>query len=447
MHIKKHIVLFFILLISISISAQEAWSLDDCVSYALEHNLLLKDYKYNKDSGKETYRQSVRNLLPSLSGSSDYSISYGRSTDPNTNVKVDSDFFSNNYSLNASMDIFQGFQKINSIKASKYLYRATIEDVQQQKYLLAFRVMSAYYDIKFYEGLVNNSIEQAEISQVNYDLVKKQIELGLKAGADLYEAEAALLGDQLLVTQNSNLLAGGKLILLQEMNLQDITDITLIEDMDMVAAEEKSMDLDSVYSAAKGFIPLLKAEQFRAKAAKKGLAVARGMLSPSLSIFSGYGTGYFETTVDSLGLLVPFNNQIKDNKSRYIGASLTIPISNRWSGRSRIKQQKINLERANNAVAIQEQELFKLIQQLVQEHNALKTEVAQSTKKMKSQELAFTIAQKKYDRGLINALELFQAKNLFGGSQNENLQVRLRLKINEKTLDFYGGLPVFNIVR
>lgn len=447
MHIKKHIVLFFILLISISISAQEAWSLDDCVSYALEHNLLLKDFKYNKDSGKETYRQSVRNLLPSVSGSSDYSISYGRSTDPNTNDIVDSDFFSNNYSLNASMDIFQGFQKINSIKASKFLYRATIEDVQQQKYLLAFRVMSAYYDIKFYEGLVGNSVEQAEISQANYDLVKKQIELGLKAGADLYEAEAALLGDQLLVTQNSNLLAGGKLILLQEMNLQNITDITLIEDMDMVVEEEKSMDLDSVYSAAKGFIPLLKAEQFRAKAAKKELAVARGMLSPSLSIYTGYGTGYYETTVDSLGLLVPFNNQIKNNKSRYIGASLTIPISNRWSGRSRVKQQKINLERANNAVAIQEQELFKLIQQLVQENNALKTEVEQSTKKMKSQELAFTIAQKKYDRGLINALELFQAKNLFGGSQNENLQVRLRLKVNEKTLDFYGGLPVFNIAR
>ena len=32
-------------------------------------------------------------------------------------------------------------------------------------------------------------------------------------------------------------------------------------------------------------------------------------------------------------------------------------------------------------------------------------------------------------------------------SQNENLQVRLRLKVNESTLDFYKGLPVFNIER
>lgn len=445
MHLKKPILLFLFLLISIRVSSQETWSLDDCVAFAIEHNLLLKDVTYIKDSGKETYRQSVRNMLPSLNGSTDYRIRYGRSTDPNTNDIVNSDFFSNSYSLNASMDIFQGFQKLNSIKASKYLYRAAMEDVQQQKYLLAFSVMSAYYDIKFYEGLVNNSIEQAEISQTNFDLVKRQIELGLKAGADLYEAEAVLLGDQLLVTQNKNLLAAGKLILLQEMNLENTSDIVLLDDMGLVEKEEKNIDMDSVYNAAQGFIPLLKAQEFRAKAAKKEVAVARGLLSPSLSIFAGYGTGYYETTVDSLGLIVPFNNQIKDNASRYIGASLSVPIFNRWSGRSRVKQRKINLERANNAVDIQKQELFKLIQQLVQEHNALQTEVKQSTKQMESQELAFAIAQKKYDRGLINPLELFQAKNLYGTSQNENLQSRLRLKVNEKTLDFYGGLPIFNI--
>ena len=54
-------------------------------------------------------------------------------------------------------------------------------------------------------------------------------------------------------------------------------------------------------------------------------------------------------------------------------------------------------------------------------------------------------AQKKYEKGLINALELFTAKNLFANAQNENLQVRLRTEINNSTLDFYRGLPVFNI--
>jgi outer membrane protein TolC len=439
------ILIAFLLTALTHLAAQTTWSLDDCVSYALEHNLQLKDFKYVKDSDRESFRQSIRDVLPNISGESSYIINYGRSTDPFTNDIVNSEFFNNNYSLNASMDLFQGFQKLNAIRASKFLFQAAMEDVQQQKYLLAFRVMSAYFDIKFYEGLLNNSIDQSKISERNYTLVKKQIQLGLKAGSDLYEAEATLLGDKLLVTQNENLLAATKLALLQEMNLADVTDIVLQDDIAFVESRKQAIDIDSVYRTARNFIPVIKSKELRAKAAKKELAVARGRLYPAISIFSGYSTGYYETTIDTLGFVIPFKNQFNDNASRYIGASISIPISYGWSGRSRVKQQKISLARAQNNVALQEQELFKIIQQLVQQNNALQVETDQSNKKLEAQALAFEIAQKKYEKGLINSLELFQAKNLYGTAQNENLQVRIRLQVNQKTLDFYGGLPVFNI--
>ena len=100
---------------------------------------------------------------------------------------------------------------------------------------------------------------------------------------------------------------------------------------------------------------------------------------------------------------------------------------------------------AENNLDIQEQTLFQLVQQLVQTNTALVAEYEQSNKRVESQGLAFQIAQKRYEKGLINALELFQAKNLYGTAQNENLQVRLRLKVNESTIDFYKGLPIFNI--
>tara|TARA_R110000868_G_scaffold848_4_gene6405 strand:- start:1016 stop:1384 length:369 start_codon:yes stop_codon:yes gene_type:complete len=102
-----------------SIIAQQTWTLDECVTYALEHNLQLNDFEYTNQGNRETYRQSVRNLLPSVNASSSYLISYGRAEDPNTGTFVNQDFYSNNYSLESSIDLFQGFQKINSIKASK----------------------------------------------------------------------------------------------------------------------------------------------------------------------------------------------------------------------------------------------------------------------------------------------------------------------------------------
>ena len=94
---------------------------------------------------------------------------------------------------------------------------------------------------------------------------------------------------------------------------------------------------------------------------------------------------------------------------------------------------------------IQHQVVFQTIRQLVQEYRSLEIQREQSSQKVKAQELAFTIAQKRYEKGLINALELFTAKNLFASAQNENLQVSLRSEINRSTLNFYKGLPVFNI--
>ncbi|MDC6388225.1 TolC family protein [Maribacter sp. PR1] len=444
---KFKIALFVLLMIGVNVWAQEKWSLDECVSYALENNLQLNDFKYTNQSNKETYAQSIRNLLPSINASSDYFINSGRAEDPNTGTFVTQDFFRNNYSLESSIDLFQGFQKINSIKASKFLYKATKEEVLQQKFLLAFRVMQAFYDIQFFQGLVTISQEQLAVSKSNYELVNKQIELGLKAGADLYEAESLLLTDELNLTQSKNQLAAAKLALIQEMNLEGTSQINIQEQLTDIGNDigGEEIQSDSIYTFARDFLPLIKAQELRAKAAKKQVAVSRGRLYPSLTLFAGVGTGYFETRTDSLGSTLPFRDQFRDNTNQYIGVSLNVPISNGWSARSRIKQSKIEKLRAENNLKTQEQVLFQTIQQLVQDHNSLLVELEQSDQKVKAQNLAFNIAQKRYEKGLINALELFTAKNLFASAQNENLQVRLRSEINKSTIDFYKGLPVFNI--
>jgi outer membrane protein TolC len=427
--------------------AQETWTLDECVTFALENNLQLNDFEYNNQANRETYRQSIRNLLPTANAFSNYTINFGRAEDPNTGTFVTQDFFSNSYSLESAIDLFQGFQKINSIKASKFLYEATQEEVLQQKFLLAFRVMQAFYDIQFFEGLISISKEQLTVSQSNFDLVEKQIALGLKAGADLYEAESLLLTDKLNVTQSKNQLAAAKLALIQEMNLENTSAIEIQQNLDEVADNftPEEIKSDSIYSMARDFLPLLKAQELRTKAAKKQVAISRGRLYPSLSLFAGVGTGYFETRRDTLGNTLPFREQFRDNTSQYIGVNLRVPISNGWSARSRVKQSKIERLRAENNLKTQEQILFQAIQQLVQDYNSLLVELVQSNQKVEAQNLAFTIAQKRYEKGLINALELFTAKNLFASAQNENLQVRLRSEINKSTLDFYRGLPVFAI--
>ena len=447
MYKKQSFIVCLFLSFSFSLVAQKNWSLDACIDYAMTHNLRLNNYGFAAAANKESYRQSVRELLPSIQGISDYNINYGRSTDPNSNDITNTDFFTNTYSINASIAIFNGFQKLNTIRATQFLHKAAQEDLVQQKYLLAFRVMSAYYDIQFYKGLLANSKEQSLISKTNYELVKKQIELGLKAAADLYEAESLVLTDDLFITQNKNALETAYLVLMREMNYTETTTINLTpflvpED----ALINTAVQQDTVYKTALGFVPMIKAQQFRLDAAKKDLARARGNLSPSLSLSAGYGTGFFETNIDAATEeTIPFRTQIKDNTSSYVGATLRIPISDKWSRRSFIKQKKIALSKANNQLAVQSQELFNIIQKLVQDHRSIGHELRQSYKKMETQEVAFTIAQKRYEKGMINTLELTQAKTLYATAQNENLQLRLREIVNKSTLDFYRGISDINI--
>ena len=427
--------------------SQTNWTLDACIDYALKHNLKLNDLHYNTSSNKESYRQSYRELLPTVDAGTSYFIQYGRSIDPNNNAIISTDFFSNTYSLNASLDIFQGFQKLNKIAASKFLYKATQETASQEKYLLAFRIMSAFYDVQFFEGLIEISEKQVEISLSNYNLVTKQIELGLKAGADKYEAESVLIGDKLIVTQNENKLKAAKLKLVQEMNLENTLDISINTSDANFVLEKKAqpIDADSVYNTALSFMPSIKAQEFRVKAAKKDVNVARGNLYPTLTFLAGYRTGYFETNVDGAGNVIPFKTQFSDNANQFIGLSLRIPISDKWRSRSEIKQQKIILLQTANNLDIQKQELNKLIQELVQSYEATKVEYEQTKKNEAFRSLSFDISQKRYSKGLISLLDLYQSKNRYAKAQNENLQVKLKLEVQKKTIDFYMGLPVFNI--
>jgi outer membrane protein TolC len=447
MNIKIKITLFFFLAIALKSVAQTSWTLEECIDHALEHNLLLKDFQYTNDANKEDYKQSIRNLLPVLNAGSNYQVNSGRAEDPNTGTFVVQDFFSNNYSIQSNIDLFQGFQKLNSIKASKFLYQAAKEERTQQRYLLAFRVMQAFNNIRFFEGLVAIATEQVNVSKTNFKLVEKQIELGLMAGADRYEAKSSLLSDELNLTQSRNQLAAAKLALIQEMNLENTSDIEIVADLEISDGDTVSseMESDTIYAKAREFLPLIKAQELRAQAAKKQVGVARGRLYPSLSLFAGMGTGYFETFRDSLGNTLPFREQFRDNFSRFYGLSLNVPISNGWSARSRVKQAKIERLRQENNLEVQEQVLFQTIQELVQEHNALLVEKGQSDQNVEAQRMAFTVAQKRFENGMINGIELLTAKNLFASAQNENLQVTLRSAINKSTLDFYRGLPVFNI--
>lgn len=435
--------LLFILTGQSDLIAQQKWTIEECIAYGIEKNLSLKSLNYEQASRSENYRQSIRDLLPQVNAGADYGINYGRSVNPNTNDIINTEFSSNNYSIDASMNLFNGFQNQNRIKAAQLLKKAAQKDADQEVYMLSLRIMDAYYQVVFLTKSVALAEEQFDIANNNFALVQKQIDLGLKAGAELYEAKAILATDELSLKQQENALKLASLKLKQEMNYEG-EELELEEsDLSIQQPEMNQFELNSLYQESQQSFPLLQAQQLRVQAADKQLKVARSVYSPSLTAFASYGSGYFETNMNTeSGSVIPFRQQLRDNAFTFVGLSLNIPISSGWSNRSTVQLQKIELLRAKNQQKIAEQEVFQSIERLIEERNLLITTQEQINLQVETRAKVLEIAQKRYQKGMVNAIELSQAKVGYASAQNDALQIEMKILMNHSTLQLYKGVAL-----
>jgi outer membrane protein len=443
---RREIVFILLLLINSVLFAQEKWSLEDCIDYALKNNLDIESRRIASETNKEMLAQSKRNRLPYIDAGTNYNINFGKSVDPNTNDVTYNSFASNSYSLSGSVPLFEGFIRKNQIGYNRFVYLAGLAKEETQKIEIAFAVMNAFHNSLYYKGLLGIVKEQKELSELNLEKVIKETEVGISAKTDILEIEARLADEELLVIRTTNNLDASLLELkramnypvAQELKLQDLNDINYVSS----AVFENA---DSVYSMAVKHLPGVEAKQQELKAVEKNLAIARGQLSPSVALFGGYYTGFYETRTDEQGNPISFREQFSNNASQSVGINLSIPIFTRWRSRSEIKLGKLDLEAKKVELQNYKNQLYYEIESYCQDLSATSAEYLQAKKQTESNELAFEVAQKKKEQGLTNILDFYTSKNLLSNAQGELLRTKLQYIIKRKTIDFYMGKPVFGI--
>ncbi|GAA4958114.1 TolC family protein [Algibacter aquimarinus] len=439
----KNTFLIFVTYIAFSLNgnAQKLWTLEECIVYACENNLDQKTKIYNSEIDKESFQQSKRDFLPDFNAVSNLNRRFGRYVDPNNNEVINTATSSNTYGVTSSLNLFNNFKKWHQRSQKKLLYHASLEAVLQAKYNLSFDVMNAFYLVKFREDLLQITKEKLEISNLNYELVTSKIELGLLAKSNLYDIESELGTNKLEIAQAQNALNEATLNLIQIMNFNG-TSIKLKPDLVALKSLD-SLTLETVFSKAIAFLPSIKQQELQVNASEKNLAIRRSDFYPSLALNAAYRTGYFETSIDENGLITPFLDQLSNNAAKSIGLSLRIPITNKWSKHSNVKIAKINILKEKNILEQKKQELYKEIQKTIQKNTALLAEKEENESNLKSKELAFNFAQKKFNKGLATIYELEVAKNNLAQAKIERTRINLQLQYQKKAIDFYCGIAVF----
>lgn len=461
----------FLVLISIGlfVEAQQEWTLEQCIQYAIEHNIQIKQQELQVELSQKYYQQSKAAFLPDLNASANNVFNYGQTIDPYTNSFASDWVRSNNFYISSNITLFNGFQLLNSLKQKAFEKKAAEFYTEKLENDVSLDIATAYLQILYNLEMLRNAESQMNISSLQLERSQKLAQVGTITQGDLLQIEAQLATDELQKVNAANNLDLSYLYLTQLMELDSNKGFTISEPeidvpIDILVLETP----ENIYKIALSNQPQIKSAEYTVKGTEKSVLVARSNYLPTLTFRGVYGTGYSgaSKTIDSYEGLsydttayftsggdlifsptlvnpkyktIPFFDQLDENLNYSLGFYLTIPIFNKFQVRTGVSAAKINYLNSVYNKELQENLLFKTIQQAHADVVAALKRFDASDKSVKALHKAFEFIEQKFNVGLVNSFDYNDAKNKLFKAQSERLQAKYEYIFRLKVLEFYSG--------
>ena len=418
----------------LSIQAQKAWSLQQCIEHAITHNLSIKQKEAARDQSAVELNTAQWSRLPNLNGNVGQSFNFGRAIQAD-NTYGNRNTRNTNFSVGTSIPLFTGMQIPNNIALSKLNLKAATEDLNKAKEDISIQVASYYLQVLFNEELVKIAQRQVELSQEQLDRKVTFFKNGKASEAEVYEAKSRVVQDEysLVQAQNNHQLA---LLDLSQLLELPTPENFQIETPNVEAFSTQLSLPDEVYAQALLNKPAIKAAQYRLEGAAKSIRIAQSAWYPQLSFGAGIGTNYYSITgIENAS----FGSQWHQNMNKYLQFSLSIPLFNRFATRNRVKSARIQ----RNALAWQLEEskkaLYKEIQQAYYNARAAESQYQSSQTACQSAEVSFKLMSEKYANGKATATEYNEMRATWMKALSEQVQARYDYLFRSKILEFYQG--------
>lgn len=422
-----------------SAMAQKQWNLKQCIEYAIEHNLTIKQQEAAKDESAVDLNTAKWSRLPDLNGSASHSFNFGRSLQmDNTYQQLNTQ--NTGLNLSTSIPLFTGMQIPNQIALSKLNLKAAVEDLNKAKEDISIQVTSAYLQVLFNEELAKVAHEQVSLSEEMLKQKTAFFKVGKASEAELYEAKSRAAQDQLSAVQADNEYRLALLDLSQLLELPTpegfgIVSPSIDEDKDFSILTSPA----DIYSEALLIKPSIKAAQYRVEGAQKSIRIAQSGYYPQLSLGAGIATSYYNVSGRENG---NFGSQLRDNFSQYIGLSLNIPIFNRFSTRNQVRKARIQQTTLNWQLEDAKKALYKEIQQAY--YNAVNAESKFESSRTADEaaKASFNLMKEKYANGKATSTEFNEARTNWLKAVSDRIQAKYDYLFRTKILDFYKGVPL-----
>ena len=420
------------------------WSLEECIRYAIENNIDLKQRELEQQSREVDLHTSKYSWLPSLNASVGENFGFGRS-ESKDGLIVDRNSANTTAGIQLSMPLLD--LKIPSdIAARKLDLKASFETLNKAKEDLSINVASYFLQALYNKEMLKIAELQVALSSEQVTKTEALYNAGKVPVSQLYDMKAQLAKDEVTLTESKNNVKLALLDLAQSLELErDGENFDILEPETGDAVEQYMSSIippDQVYDHAVGFKPQIKEQVYLLESQKKMLKVAQAGYYPKLNFSAGYSNGYYHNFGDGDYNNASFSDQLKNNGQKSVGFSLSIPIFNRFQVRNSVRSARINIHNRELMMENSKKTLYKEIQQAYYNATAAQEKYVSSDKSVDASKIAFSYAEERYGAGKSTVFEYSEAKTKYAQSLAEQTQSKYNFIFRAKILDFYNGTPI-----
>ena len=414
------------------------WSLSDCISYALEHNLTVRQSALAVEQREVELNTAQMSRLPSLSASASENLSFGRGLTAD-NTYSNANTTSTSFNLGSSVPIFQGFEINNSIKLGKLNLEAATVDLEKARDDIRVAVAQAYVQILYDQELLRVAQEQSKHDEELLKQIQERERAGKVSSAEVSAQQATLAQSRQSEIQADGNLRLAVLELTQLLELESPEGFAVVSPEVGDVSKVLLMRPEAIFTDAVSVKPAVESAQLGVDYAELSIKKAKGAYLPSLSLSGGIGTDFYTTSKFTPD---PFWNQLKNNFSQYVGLNLSIPIFNRFSTRNNVRNAEINYRGQQLNLENVKKSLYKEIQQAY--YNAVNAQARYdgSRQSAESARMHYELTEEKYTVGKAGIADYNDARNSWLRAESEHIQARYQCLYQTKLLDFYRGLPL-----
>lgn len=439
---KKRIIAALLTMAILPLQAQRKWTLDDCVNYAMQHNITLQKARLQLQSSAEDVKGQKGALLPTLSASTNQSVGYrpwqdsgiATVTNGQVNSKVDKTYYNGSYNLNAQWTVWNGGRNRNNVRQSQLTEQQAELSVAEQANSIEERICQLFVQCLYLNEAVKVSQASLETSKKNEQRGEEMVEVGMMSKADLAQLSAQRANDEYSIVEAESQLANYKLQLRQllELKANDDFDIAIPETTDEQALAAIP-SLQATYEQALATRPEMERGRLSIESSKVSLAIAKAGWLPTLSLSGGLSTSTNSLSNNNWG------NQMKANVNMAGGLSLNIPIFDGRQTKTNVAKARIQQQQALLDLQDQQKQLYQTIEGYWLDATTNQQRLKAAKASVESQQSSYELLQEQFNVGLKNIIELMNGKNSLLQAQQNQLQAKYLTLLNMQLLRFYGG--------